>query len=215
MDSLKGGGQARGPAPTPIGSPPAVGDGPRAVPNGGWHDTRAVHFRINNKREGKRTGTFMSHNFIAKLISGGQTGVDRAALDVALAVGLQIGGWCPRGRRAEDGMVPTASPLQETPSPHYAQRTRWNVRDADATLILTRNNDPTGGTALTIHAARRFHKPYRIVDLTTKPEPHDVTSWISHTGMTILNVAGPRESTCPGIYHEAFDWLQQMLENHV
>ena len=153
----------------------------------------------------------VSRVFLSKLISGGQTGVDRAALDVALAAGLQIGGWCPKGRRAEDGMIPTAYPLQETPSPHYSQRTRWNVRDADATLILTRNA-PTGGTALTIHAARRFHKPYLVIDLTTKPEPRDVASWISQTGITVLNVAGPRESTCLGIYQEAFDWLQKILE---
>ena len=78
----------------------------------------------------------MLHNFIAKLISGGQTGVDRAALDAALAAGLPIGGWCPKGRLAEDGVIPLRYPLQETPSQQYAQRTRWNVRDADGTLIL-------------------------------------------------------------------------------
>ena len=96
--------------------------------------------------------------------------------------------------------------------PHYAQRTRWNVRDADATLILTRQ-DPTGGTALTLQTARNLHKPFRIIDLTTQPDPRDVASWVSHAGMTVLNVAGPRESTCPGIYHEAFEWLQEMLEH--
>lgn len=155
----------------------------------------------------------MPHDFIARLIAGGQTGVDRAALDAALAAGLPIGGWCPKERRAEDGMIPTTYPLQETPSPQYAQRTRWNVRDADGTLILTRH-DPTGGTALTIHTARRLHKPYRVIDLTTGPDPSEVASWISHTGVTVLNVAGPRESTCPGIYQEAFDWLQAMLRYH-
>ena len=155
----------------------------------------------------------MSRVLFSKVISGGQTGVDRAALDVALAAGLSIGGWCPKGRLAEDGMIPTTYPLQETPSPHYAQRTRWNVRDADATLILTRL-DPTGGTALTIHTARRLHKPYRVIDLTRKPDPHAVALWISEVEMSVLNVAGPRESTCPGIYHEAFDWLQEMLESH-
>ena len=101
-------------------------------------------------------------------------------------------------------------PLQETPSQQYAQRTRWNVRDADATLILTRN-DPKGGTALTIDTARRLHKPYRVINLTTKSAPHTVASWISHVGIIVLNVAGPRESTCPGIYHEAYDWLQEVL----
>ena len=154
----------------------------------------------------------MSCNFIEKLISGGQTGVDRAALDVALAGGLQIGGWCPKGRLAEDGRIPMIYPLQETPSQHYAQRTQWNVRDADGTLILT-CNEPTGGTALTIHTAQRLHKPFRVIDLTTPEDPRDVASWIFHTDITILNVAGPRESICPGVYQKAFDWLQKMLES--
>lgn len=154
----------------------------------------------------------MARGLLSKLISGGQTGVDRAALDVAPGAGLQIGGWCPKGRLAEDGVIPMTYPLQETPSPQYAQRTRWNVRDADATLILTRN-DPRGGTALTIAAARRLHKPYRVVDLATNPAPDTVVSWISQEGITVLNVAGPRESTCPGIYRESFDWLQELLRN--
>lgn len=154
----------------------------------------------------------MSRVLLSTLISGGQTGVDRAALDVALVVGLQIGGWCPKGRRAEDGIIPMTYPLQETPSPRYAQRTQWNIRDADGTLILT-CHEPTGGTALTIDTVQRVHKPYRVIDLTTNPSPRDVASWISHTCITVLNVAGPRESTCPGIYREAFDWLQNMLKN--
>jgi len=155
----------------------------------------------------------VSHVLLSKLISGGQTGVDRAALDVASAAGLLIGGWCPKGRLAEDGIIPMTYPLQETPSPQYSQRTRWNVRDADATLILTRD-EPAGGTALTIHTARRLHKPHRVIDLTTQPDPRAVALWISQVGITVLNVAGPRESTCPGIYDEAFGWLQQMLESH-
>ena len=72
-----------------------------------------------------------------KIISGGQTGVDRAALDVALELGLPCGGWCPRGRRAEDGPIDPRYPLTETPWDGYPQRTEWNVRDADGTLILT------------------------------------------------------------------------------
>jgi len=155
----------------------------------------------------------VSRVLLSKLIAGGQTGVDRAALDVASAAGLPIGGWCPKGRLAEDGIIPMTYPLQETPSPQYAQRTRWNVRDADATLILMRD-EPTGGTALTIHTARRLHKPHRVIDLATQPAPRAVALWISQEGITVLNVAGPRESTCPGIYDEAFDWLQKMLEIH-
>ena len=154
----------------------------------------------------------MSSALLSKVISGGQTGVDRAALDVALAGGLQIGGWCPKGRLAEDGTIPMIYPLQETPSPQYAQRTQWNVRDADGTLILT-CNEPTGGTALTIHTAQRLHKPFRVIDLMTPEDPRDVASWISYMDITILNVAGPRESIYPGVYQKAFNWLQNILES--
>src|SRR5436305_1193025 len=83
------------------------------------------------------------------IFSGGQTGVDRAALDVALELGIPCSGWCPRGRRAEDGTIPPRYPLQETRSLAYPVRTRWNVRDSDGTLILTRGR-PDRGTALTI-----------------------------------------------------------------
>lgn len=157
------------------------------------------------------SSTVVSRIPISKLISGGQTGVDRAALDVGLAVGLPIGGWCPKGRLAEDGLIPMTYPLQETPSPHYAQRTKWNVRDADGTFILTRSEPTTGGTALTISTAERLHKPYLIIDLTMPPSPDVVASWFLQTGISILNVAGPRESVCPGIYREAFDWLQEQF----
>src|SRR5947209_13063019 len=98
---------------------------------------------------------------VAKIVSGGQTGVDRAALDVALELGLPCGGWCPRGRRAEDGPLPARYPLTETSWEGYPQRTRWNVRDSDGTLILTRGQ-PDRGTALTIKLAQRLGKPYRI-----------------------------------------------------
>ena len=156
----------------------------------------------------------MAHDLIAKLISGGQTGVDRAALDIGLDVGLSIGGWCPKGRLAEDGIIPMTYPLEETPSSHYFQRTEWNVRDSDGTLILTRNH-PTGGTALTILTARRLDKPHLVIDLTTNPNHQVAVSWISGAGITVLNVAGPRERSCPGIYHEVFDWLHKLLGNHV
>ncbi len=168
-------------------------------------------FGINAKE--KQTDRFMARNFISKLTSGGQTGVDRAALDVGLGAGLFIGGWCPKGRRAEDGIIPTRYPLQETPSPRYSQRTKWNVRDTDGTLILTHVHS-TGGTALTICTARHLHKPHLVIDLTTSPDPRAIASWLSQTGITVLNVAGPRESTHPGIYHETFDLLQKILGPH-
>lgn len=94
---------------------------------------------------------------IDKIISGGQTGVDRAGLDVAIALGIPHGGWCPKGRKAEDGTIPAIYQIQETPKTNYKQRTGWNVRDSDGTLILTLG-EPTGGTAATIKLAAAHGK---------------------------------------------------------
>src|SRR5215207_7650617 len=93
------------------------------------------------------------------IISGGQTGADRAALDVAIAHGLSHGGWCPRQRRAEDGVIPPEYLLRETPSSHYSQRTKWNVRDSDATVVFSIKARLTGGTRLTFELARQLGKP--------------------------------------------------------
>jgi len=93
-----------------------------------------------------------------KIISGGQTGVDRAALDVGLALGLAVGGWCPKGRRAEDGGIPDRYPLMETPERNYQSRTRRNIEDSDGTLLLNQGK-LDGGTALTVAHARQIGKP--------------------------------------------------------
>lgn len=146
----------------------------------------------------------------AKILSGGQTGVDRAALDVALELGLACGGWCPRGRRAEDGMIPARYPLRETPWEGYPQRTAWNVRDADGTLVLTRG-EPDPGTALTIRLAARSRKPYQVLDLAGSPDAAAVRAWAQVHQIAVLNVAGPRESSCPGIYAQAVDFLRDLL----
>lgn len=141
--------------------------------------------------------------------SGGQTGVDRAALDAALSAGVPVGGWCPRGRRAEDGPIPPRYPLCETPTPEYAERTAWNVRDTNATLILTRGT-PTGGTATTIEVARDLGKPLLVVE----PEDANVATvvrWLREHGATTLNVAGPRESTAPGVYDDAKHFMTLLL----
>jgi hypothetical protein len=151
-----------------------------------------------------------------RLVSGGQTGVDRAALDVALEFGIPCRGWCPRGRRAEDGTVPAIYPLVETPTANYRQRTTWNVRDSDATLVLAWGR-PTGGTAFTVETCLEQGKPYRVEDLadpaTWRPAAlADVRRWllVLHAGETI-NVAGPRESTAPGIHACATAFLQEVL----
>lgn len=147
---------------------------------------------------------------LRKLISGGQTGVDRAALDAALSAGLACGGWCPRGRRAEDGPLDPRYPLRETPGSDYAERTRWNVRDADATLILA-SGSLRGGTALTRRCARARRRPCRVVDPADPRAAEAICSWLAAGGFEVLNVAGPRESQQPGIYASSRQLLDAVL----
>ncbi len=148
-----------------------------------------------------------------RVISGGQSGVDRAALDVALELGLPCGGWCPAGRRAEDGPIPLRYPLQETESADYTERTRRNVVGADATLILSRNA-LSGGTLLTVQIAGESDKPCLVVDLRRPWQAAQVGLWLQACAVTCLNVAGPRESTAPGIYALAGDYLRAALLPH-
>jgi Circularly permutated YpsA SLOG family len=136
------------------------------------------------------------------ILSGGQTGADRAALDVALEFGLAHGGWCPRGRRAEDGPIDERYDLQETPSRRYAQRTEWNIRDSDATVVFSILSDVTGGTALTIALARRLGKPclHLASDSLSAAgtDPGDeLLAFVREHHVTRLNIAGPRASQEP------------------
>ncbi len=145
-----------------------------------------------------------------RVVSGGQTGVDRAALDVALELGIPCGGWCPRGREAEDGPIAARYPLTETPAAGYAQRTEWNVRDSDGTLVLTRG-EPTGGTAMTIAIAARLRKPCLVLDLAGPPDLSSVQGWANANTIAVVNIAGPRESGSPGIYAQAVLCLRTTL----
>lgn len=147
---------------------------------------------------------------VEKIISGGQTGVDRAALDTALELGIPCGGWCPKGRRAEDGSIPARYPLQESSSSEYPARTDLNVQDSDGTLILTWG-PPAGGTLLTLKLARKHHKSLLVLDLSEGPDPNDVRVWASKNGIRILNVAGPREGEAAGIHEKAFHFLQKVF----
>lgn len=146
----------------------------------------------------------------SRVVSGGQTGVDRAALDVAIAHGITHGGWCPRGRRAEDGRIPDRYDLREHESPDYGARTERNVVDSDATLVLTVGT-PDGGTALTVRLAARHMRPSLVVDLDDPPAPASVITWLRANGVGVLNVAGPRESTRPGISGRAAAYLDEVL----
>ena len=150
---------------------------------------------------------------LRKVIAGGQTGVDRAALDAAMACGIAAGGWCPRARIAEDGLIPRRYPLQETPSEKYSQRTTWNVRDADATLILT-FGAPDGGTELTQRVAQRLGKPWVLVSLRGYPEMAPIRElFYLRPGGIVLNVAGPRESRSPGIYGRSYAFLAALFRS--
>jgi len=144
------------------------------------------------------------------IVSGGQTGVDRAALDAALSLGLNCGGWCPRGRRAEDGTIPDFYPLKETPGRDYIQRTEWNVRDSDATLVLCRGR-PLGGTAMTVQFAKAASKPVYLVDLEAVVDEQGIRRWLDEQRVVMLNTAGSRESQHPGIYRQAFTLLLNLL----
>lgn len=147
---------------------------------------------------------------IDRVVSGGQTGVDRAALDAALDLGLDCGGWCPRGRRAEDGAVPKRYPLKETESTDYRARTKRNIADSDGTLILV-TGALTGGTALTRELAISARKPLLIIDLDSPAPLSEVCGWIRDNDVRTLNVAGPRESQRPGIADRAIDYLSALF----
>lgn len=147
---------------------------------------------------------------ITTIISGGQTGVDRAALDVALELGIACGGWCPKGRRAEDGPIDTRYPLTERPTSAYEDRTERNVLESDGTLVL-RGQQSSPGTELTIALAARFGKPCLVVDLTAHPDRAAVRAWADEHGIRVLNVAGPRASQFPGVYDLAKVFLRDVL----
>jgi len=150
----------------------------------------------------------MSHPLIRKIVSGGQTGVDRAALDVAIFLDIDHGGWCPAGRRSENGLIPSIYQLKQTQSRDYAVRTEQNVVDSDGTLILY-VEQMTGGTDLTRKMALKHRRPLLAIDLNTIHEKtfFELDEWIRIHNIAVLNVAGPRESTTPGISRLAESFL--------
>jgi hypothetical protein len=153
------------------------------------------------------------HVMIERIISGAQTGVDRAALDVAMALNIPTGGWCPAGRLAEDGTIPEHyNTLRQTSSRDYVVRTERNVQHADATLIL---NIGTlgGGTQYTVEMAERWNSPCLLVQLDAEPDLQQVCQWLLRERPNTLNVAGPRESGRPGIHTAATDFLLRLLQH--
>ena len=137
--------------------------------------------------------------------------MDRAALDAALALEIPCGGWCPAGMEAEDGPIDPCYNLRPTPRRAEAERTLWNVRDTDATLIVS-PLPLIGGTALTLRCALRLCRSHLVVDPGRGPGPEPdsvaaITEWLANSETGILNVAGPRESERPGIYDIAYQLL--------
>jgi Circularly permutated YpsA SLOG family len=158
-----------------------------------------------------------------KILSGGQSGVDRAALDVALAGHVAYGGWCPKGGWAEDypeppGLLVKYPKLKETPLADPAQRTQWNIRDADACLMLaaTGGVEISSGTALAREVAAQFRKPLHVGDLRQQDALRHAGEWLdaqrdAFGAYLHLCIGGPRESETPGIYDDAVRFLTSLL----
>ncbi len=159
-----------------------------------------------------------------KLISGGQSGVDRAVLDLALARGIAYGGWCPKGGWAEDcpdppGLKAKYPDLQETPLADPAQRTEWNVRDADACLIVVgaAGREVSAGTMLASDLAHRYRKPLYVANLDDADVLKHAGLWLRvqqarHGAALKLAVGGPRESEVPGIYQRATAFIRALID---
>jgi hypothetical protein len=154
---------------------------------------------------------------LRRIVSGGQTGVDRGALEAALEFqrtthkssdddsdtgrrSIEIGGWCPKGRRAEDGVISDKYPLIETElSTEYHVRTEWNVRDSDGTCILIQAACMDAGTRLTLDLTEKYRKPCLVSHMSDAYCVQNIHNWIISNQIRVLNIAGPRESSCPGI----------------
>ena len=151
---------------------------------------------------------------ISKIISGGQTGADRAALDWAIANDIPHGGWCPKGRLAEDGVIDAKYNLRETPETEYIQRTEWNVRDSDATVIFSISPILTGGSLATEELATAHRKPCLHISeaqsISTNAE--ELQLFLEENNVGMINMAGPRASNEPEICAFVTDILDSVCE---
>ena len=151
------------------------------------------------------------------IVSGGQSGVDRAALDFAIAHGIAYGGWCPKGGWAEDfpdppGLLAHYPNLRETDDSDTRQRTELNVQDSDATLLLTRSGANSPGSDFAIAVAETYTKPHLIIDADSPDGAERIRAWLKELpSIRVLGIGGPRESEAPGIYRAASALLEQAL----
>jgi len=146
------------------------------------------------------------------IISGGQSGVDRAALDFALKYGISCEGYCPKGRLAEDGIIDKKYPLQETATSLYEERTVRNVDISDA-LILIIDDELDIGSGLALSTARKLSKPTLIISLKSPRPTKEIKFWINKNMPCRINFAGPRESNSPGIYDNTYAFLEELIHN--
>ncbi len=146
-----------------------------------------------------------------RVISGAQTGVDRAALDVALKLKIPCGGYVPKGRFAEDGRVPAKYPVEECESVDYLERTKLNAKESDATLILNLGR-MDGGTLFTYKYCVKIKKSVGVIDLDDDNRVEKFFAFLKKNKPGVLNIAGPRESRSPGIYRKAFRFLLKVFK---
>ena len=150
---------------------------------------------------------------IEKIVSGGQTGADRAGLDWALANGVPHEGWCPRGRRAEDGEIAPSYRLRETPERNYLVRTEWNVRDSDATAIFSLAANLGGGSLATLRFAERLGRPCLHLSRSASEDPAaQLREFVEEHRVRALNIAGPRASGAPEIAEFVMEVLDAAFE---
>jgi hypothetical protein len=155
---------------------------------------------------------FIQLDMVGKIISGGQTGADRAALDFAMENGIAHGGWCPLGRLAEDGAIPEKYVLKEAATNDYRDRTLRNVMEADGTLIFYFDR-LQGGTFLTYRYAKKFGRPTFLARLPTNSRSRQrARKWLLDHGIHTLNIAGPRASKDERIYQAVLDYLGQLFD---
>lgn len=185
--------------------------------------TRRLKFALNTVKLSKKRGSSEAFERLQlqKVISGGQTGVDRAALDAAYDAGYLTGGWCPPGHCSDDGQIPEKFNLVETVKEHSKHapnvarslRTELNVRDADATLILCPDifiiDD---GTSVTLQFANKYKKNWLRENPFLKHTVHVIAEWLIKHNVKVLNVAGPSENNCPGIYNASFKTLSRVFK---